>query len=105
MEPLFYKVSLRCGKNVIGIVDHVSHRYIHMFDVTEEDNALLICLAIEWQLNAPGTRFSHYLMQTFPGIKLPPARLIPRFAVTHSNKEIPLPYAAVRPKRKKLKVD
>lgn len=85
---LLDKISLKDGREFIGIVDFVNNKQIYMFDFTNEINTDYILLAILWKGYNPNLRFSVYCSINYPDVKLPRAILIPKNHINTTDKEI-----------------
>ena len=104
MEPLLHTLNIRGGKTITGIVDDSDYRYVRIFDLNQDKTLLLIFLAAIWQANSPSSRFSHYCIKTFPKIKLPSIKLIPRYTIIDTNRPIP-EFNRSKRRQKRLELD
>lgn len=98
-DYLLNKITLKDGRELIGIIDYTTTKQLYFFDFTNnEKNIDYILLSIMWKGNYDHLRFSVFCTIQYPDIRLPNVILIPQNLVQSIQGNLP---SYIKPKQKK----
>jgi len=88
-EYLLNKITLKDGRELLGVVDFVTKKQLYFFDFTDNHTIDYVTLCILWRGNNPEMRFSVYFMLEYPDLKLPKVILIPQTNIEDLSGKLP----------------
>lgn len=88
-QKLLDRLELYDGSIIIGIVDYVNKKHVHLFDFTGINDPNIVLLAMLWKTDTTtNLRFSLYVTKNWPQLKVPQIKLIHRNNIKTSNHPI-----------------
>ena len=99
-QKLLDRIELYDGTIIVGIVDYVNKKHVHLFDFTGIDDPNIVLLAMLWRTDEENSlRFSLYVTKKYPTIQIPRIKLIHRNNIKTCNREIKTSEAEEHEKR------
>ena len=87
-QKLLDRIELYDGTIIVGIVDFVNRKHIHLYDFTSSNDPNLVLLAMLWRTEKPEIRFSIYASIYAPDINIPQIKLIHKNNIKSSNRKL-----------------